>query len=52
MTPPKKQPAATEPPEEKTELVPVTKDGETIHVCPQQVEPHRLLGWLPVEDQA
>lgn len=27
------------------EFVPVEKDGETIHVCSEQVEQHQRLGW-------
>jgi hypothetical protein len=33
----------------KNKLIPVTKDGETIHVCAAQVEQHRRLGWTPKE---
>ena len=29
-------------------FIPVTKDSEIIHVCPEQVEHHRTLGWNPV----
>lgn len=29
-------------------LIPVTKDGETISVCPEQVEPHQRMGWTLV----
>lgn len=34
---------------EQTTLVPMTKDGRTIEVCPEQVEQHQQLGWVLAE---
>lgn len=40
---------AAELAKESTGLIPVTKDGETIEVCPEQVEQHQRLGWQLAE---
>lgn len=45
-TPPEKNEAVSR---KEAALVPVTKDGETIRVCPAQVEQHARLGWTVVK---